>query len=87
MLSRWARPRSRAVRPKAWAGAGRRRSPRERLGGTLAALEFGVQHGATLLRVHDVREAADFLAVRAVLRGEVDVAPDLALTEEIRIER
>ena len=29
-----------------------------------------VDAGAAIARVHDVREAADFLAVRAVLRGE-----------------
>jgi dihydropteroate synthase len=40
-----------------------------------------------MFRVHDVREAADFLAVRAALRGEVDVDADLALSEEIRHER
>jgi len=64
-----------------------RRPPRERLAGTLAAIAWGVEHGAAILRVHDVREVADFLAVRAALRGDLDVAPDLALTEEIRLER
>jgi len=57
------------------------------LAGTLAAIGWGVDHGAAILRVHDVRETADFLAVRAALRGDLDVAPDLALTEEIRLER
>ncbi len=38
--------------------AGARRSDAtQRLGGSLAALTVGVQHGAEILRVHDVREA------------------------------
>jgi hypothetical protein len=37
--------------------------------------------------VHDVAAAADFLAVRAVLRGDVEVPADLALTEDIRHEK
>ena len=36
---------------------------------TLAAVEFGVRAGASILRVHDVAAAADFLAVRAVLKA------------------
>jgi dihydropteroate synthase len=42
--------------------------------------------GARLLRVHDVAAAADFLAVRAALRGETPVAPDLRLAEGLRRE-
>ena len=38
--------------------------------------------GAHVLRVHDVAAAADFLAVRAVLRGERELAPDAGLTPE-----
>jgi dihydropteroate synthase len=76
-----------AVSRKDFIGALTRRPPRERLAGTLAAVAFGVEHGAALVRVHDVREAADFLAVRAALRGDVGVPDDLALTEEIRLQR
>jgi dihydropteroate synthase len=76
-----------AASRKDFVGAVTRRPPHERLAGTLAALAWGVDHGAALLRVHDVRDAADFLAVRAVLRGEREVAPDLALTEDIRLSR
>ena len=45
------------------------------LAGTLAAVAHGVDAGARVLRVHDVAAAADFLAVRAVLRGERELAP------------
>ena len=44
-------------------------APRERLAGTLAAVAHGVAAGAHVLRVHDVAEVADFLAVRAALDG------------------
>ena len=40
-------------------------APRERLAGTLAAVAHGVGAGAHMLRVHDVADVADFLAVRA----------------------
>ena len=50
------------------------RSPRARRGrglpGTLAAVGFGVDAGAHVLRVHDVAAVAEFLAVRAALGGE-----------------
>ena len=53
--------RRRDHRPRARASA---------IAGTLAAVAAGVDAGAAILRVHDVAAAADFLAVRAVLRGE-----------------
>jgi len=81
------RPLLLAVSRKDFVGAITRRPPRERLAGTLAALAWGVDHGAAILRVHDVRDAADFLAVRAALRGDVEVPQDLALTEDIRLQR
>ena len=37
----------------------------------------GADRGAHIVRVHDVREAADFLAVRAALRGQIEVQRDL----------
>jgi dihydropteroate synthase len=80
------RPLLLAASRKDFVGALTGRPPRERLAGTLAALAWGLDHGASILRVHDVREAADFLAVRAALRGERDVPRDLALTEDIRLE-
>jgi dihydropteroate synthase len=80
------RPLLLAASRKDFVGALTGRPPRERLAGTLAALAWGVDHGAAILRVHDVREAADFLAVRAALRGEAEVPRDLAITEEIRLQ-
>ena len=64
-----------AISRKDFIGAVTGRPPRERLGGTLAALAFGADAGAHVFRVHDVAEAADFLAVRAVLRGEREEVP------------
>ena len=64
------RPLLLAVSRKDFVGAITGRGPRERLAGTLAAVGHGVDAGAHVLRVHDVAEVADFLAVRAVLAGE-----------------
>jgi dihydropteroate synthase len=57
------------------------------LGGTLAALAHGLDAGAHIFRVHDVAAAADFIRVRAALRGELQPQRDLALAEEHRYER
>ncbi|MEA2149336.1 MAG: dihydropteroate synthase, partial [Solirubrobacteraceae bacterium] len=81
------RPLLLAVSRKDFVGALTGRGPRERLAGTLAALGHGVDAGAHILRVHDVAEAADFLAVRAALRGEVAVDAGLALDEAVRHAR
>ena len=81
------RPLLLAVSRKDFIGALTRRGPRERIGGTLAALGHGVDAGAHVLRVHDVAQAADYLAVRAVLRGQADVDPALALDEALRHAR
>jgi dihydropteroate synthase len=43
-------------------------TPEDRLAGTLAAVDYGVGHGAQLVRVHDVRAVAEFLQVRNTLR-------------------
>jgi dihydropteroate synthase len=59
-----------AVSRKDFLGAITGREPAARDPATLAALAYGVDAGAAILRVHDVAGAADFLAVRAVLRGE-----------------
>jgi dihydropteroate synthase len=75
-----------AVSRKDFVGALTGRRPAERGAGTLAALAFGVDAGAHLLRVHDVAAAADFLAVRAALLGEAAVNPDLQLADELRRE-
>jgi dihydropteroate synthase len=75
-----------AVSRKDFVGALTRRAPRERLGGTLAAVAHGLDHGAHFLRVHDVAATRDFLTVRAALRGEVPVPADLLLADDLRRE-
>jgi dihydropteroate synthase len=81
------RPLLMAISRKDFIGALTGRSPRERLPGTLAALVHGVDAGAHIFRVHDVAAAADFLAVRAALAGELKPQRDLTLAEEHRYER
>ena len=73
-----------AISRKDALGALTGRGPRERLAGTLAALGDGADRGGHVARVHDVREAADFLAVRDALQGNVPVQPDLHLPEALR---
>ena len=81
------RPLLLAVSRKDFVGALTARGPRERLAGTLAAIGFGVDAGAHVLRVHDVEQAAEFLRVRAALRGELEVDSALALDEALRHAR
>jgi len=81
------RPLLLAASRKDFVGALIGREPRERLAGTLAATGFGVDAGAHILRVHDVAQTADFLRVRAALRGEVEVDSGLALDEALRHAR
>ena len=75
-----------AVSRKDFIGALTMRRPRERLAGTLAAIGAGVAGGASILRVHDVAAAADFLRVRSALEGELQVAEDLTLPLALRRE-
>ena len=81
------RPLLMAISRKDFIGALTGRAPRERLAGTLAALDHGVRAGAHLFRLHDISAAADFLRVRAVLEGALEVSPDLALAEQLRHDR
>jgi dihydropteroate synthase len=81
------RPLLLAVSRKDFVGALTGRGPRERGAGTLAAIACGVDAGAQIVRVHDVAAAADFLAVRAALRGELVADPGLALRDEMRHSR
>jgi len=67
---------------KDFLGAITGRPPRERGAATLAAVGWAADAGAHVVRVHDVRAATDFLAVRAVLRGERDLAPEDGLTPD-----
>ena len=75
-----------AVSRKDFVGALTQRPPRQRAAGTLAAIAEGVDAGATIVRVHEVVETVEFLAVRAALRGEREVAADLSLPIELRKE-
>ena len=86
-LGAFGRPILLAVSRKDFVGALTSARPRERLAGTLAAVDHGVAQGASVLRVHDVAAVRDFLRVRAALAGELDVASDLLLAEELRRER
>jgi dihydropteroate synthase len=81
------RPLLLAASRKDFVGALTGRGPRDRLAGTLAATGFGVDAGAHILRVHDVALTAEFLRVRAALRGELDVDPGLTLDEALRHAR
>ncbi len=76
-----------AISRKDFIGALTHRAPRERGAGTLAALAHGADAGAHIFRVHDVAAAADFLVVRAALRGERAPERDLAVPEELRHQR
>ena len=81
------RPLLLAVSRKDFIGAITGRPPRERVGGTLAAIAHGVDAGAHVLRVHDVGQTADFLAVRAALDAHGEVASELRLAEGLRWHR
>ncbi|MEX2196851.1 MAG: dihydropteroate synthase [Thermoleophilaceae bacterium] len=74
-----------AVSRKDFVGQVTGRMPRRRLAGTLAAIADGVDRGAAILRVHDVPETLDYLAVRGALRGEREVHPG-PLEEGLRRE-
>jgi len=76
-----------AVSRKDFLGAITGRAAPDRGAGTLAALAAGIDAGASILRVHDVAAAADFLAVRSVLRGERELAADEGLTPDRFPER
>jgi dihydropteroate synthase len=78
------RPLLLAVSRKDFVGVITGRPPRERLAGTLAAVAQGVDAGAHVLRVHDVADTAEFLAVRAVLAGAAEVDSGSRLAEGLR---
>jgi dihydropteroate synthase len=85
-LHEFGRPVLLAVSRKDFVGALTERSPCDRGPGTLAALAYGTELGAQIFRVHDVAAAADFLTVLGALRGDREVAPELALADELRWE-
>jgi dihydropteroate synthase len=74
-LQRFDRPILLAVSRKYFIGMLTGKGPEKRLAGTLAAVDFGVSAGAHIVRVHDVAEVADFLALSAALRN--DDTPEL----------
>jgi dihydropteroate synthase len=76
------RPLLLALSRKDFLGAITGRGPRDRGAATLAAVAWAADAGAHAVRVHDVRAAADFLAVRAVLQGERELAPRDGLTPD-----
>jgi dihydropteroate synthase len=76
-----------AVSRKDFLGAITGRAAVDRGAGTLAALAAGTDAGASILRVHDVAAAADFLAVRSVLSGERELAAEEGLTPDRFPER
>ena len=85
-LHEFGRPVLLAVSRKDFVGALTERPPRDRGPGTLAALAYGAELGAQIFRVHDVAAASDFLTVLAALRGDLEVAPELALADDLRWE-
>ncbi len=85
-LAALGRPLLVAVSRKDFVGAITGRSPAGRLAGTLAALGAAVAGGAAFLRVHDVAEARDYLAVRAALNGDAPAEEDLRLALRLRRE-
>jgi dihydropteroate synthase len=82
LLHELGRPLLLAVSRKDFLGAITGRVARDRGAATLAAVGWAADAGAHAVRVHDVRAAADFLAVRAVLRGERVLAPGDGLTPD-----
>jgi dihydropteroate synthase len=75
-----------AISRKDFVGALTGRRPRDRDAGTLAAVEPALDAAVgTVLRVHDVAGVADFLAVRAALRGDAE-APTAPLDDALRRE-
>jgi dihydropteroate synthase len=70
LLRELGRPILLAASRKDFVGAITGRAPAARDPGTLAVLGYGVDEGASILRVHDVAGTADYFAMRSVLRGE-----------------
>lgn len=74
-LRRFNRPILLAVSRKYFIGMLTGKGPEKRLAGTLAAVQFGVDAGAQIVRVHDVAEVVEFLRTRAALSE--DAVPEL----------
>jgi dihydropteroate synthase len=74
-LRRFDRPILLAVSRKYFIGMLTGKGPERRLAGTLAAVQFGVDAGAQIVRVHDVAEVVEFLRTRAALSA--NTVPEL----------
>jgi dihydropteroate synthase len=85
-LHEFGRPILLAISRKDFIGAVTGRRPAERLAGTLAALAYGADHGAHMVRVHDVAAAHEFLSVRAVLTGDECLEAEARLDDAVRWE-
>jgi dihydropteroate synthase len=75
-----------ALSRKDFVGAITQRRPKSRLAGTLGAIASLSGRPGQILRVHDVAEVRDLLSVLAVLRGDVELDPQLVLAEGLRRE-
>jgi len=83
-LNALGRPLLLAISRKYFLGAITGRPPAERLAATLAAAAWAIDAGAAILRVHDVAEVRDLLAVKAVLDGRDDVPDFDGMDEELK---
>ena len=81
------RPLLAAVSRKYFLGAITGRSPDRRLGATVAAVLWAADAGAAIVRVHDVADAVDALAVHDVLRGDTELPPFDAADETLKWTR
>jgi dihydropteroate synthase len=77
-LSALGRPLLLAVSRKDFVGALTERPPAQRDAGTLAAVGAAVEAGASIVRVHDVAGARDYLRVQDALANGADAALELA---------
>jgi dihydropteroate synthase len=75
-----------ALSRKDFVGAITQRRPKSRLAGTLGAIASLSGRPGQILRVHDVAEVRDLLSVLAVMRGDVELDPELVLAEGLRRE-
>ncbi|MEO6987814.1 MAG: dihydropteroate synthase, partial [Aquihabitans sp.] len=73
-----------ALSRKDFVGALTGTRPKQRLAGTLAAIAAVGSGSGVVLRVHDVAETRQFLTVFQALTEDLDIDPDLMLTDDLR---
>ncbi len=74
-----------ALSRKDFIGVITQRAPKERLAGTLAAIAYCTAAAPhSILRVHDVREVRELLAVLDVLEGRSVIDPESGLAADLR---